>query len=135
VIEARRGEVYATLYYQQSGQLQEQIPGMVMAPEALCALIKDRTLFLGSGVQSYGATFVAMLGDRAVCMDTGVEEVGLAVSLARVAQTRLQAVPAGATPLPKPLYIRPVDARLPRQAVKENNSSSLRWSAPLEEQG
>jgi tRNA threonylcarbamoyladenosine biosynthesis protein TsaB len=78
VIEARRGEVYAALYYQQGGQVQEQIPGMVVAQKR-CALLEDRTLFLGSGVQLYGATFQALLGDRAVCMDTGVEEVGLAV--------------------------------------------------------
>ena len=135
VIEARRGEVYAALYYQQGGQVQEQIPGMVVAPEALCALLEDRTLFLGSGVKLYGTTFLALLGDQAVCMDTGVEEVGLAVSLARVAQSRLLAAPAGAAPIPKPLYIRPADARLPRHATQENKSSSLHWNAPLEERG
>jgi tRNA threonylcarbamoyladenosine biosynthesis protein TsaB len=135
VIEARRGEVYAALYYQQGGQVQERIPGMVVAPEALCALLEDRTLFLGSGVKLYGATFLALLGDRAVCMDTGLEEVGLAVSLARVAQSRLQAAPAEVAPIPKPLYIRPADARLPRHAAQENKSSSLHWSAPLEERG
>jgi tRNA threonylcarbamoyladenosine biosynthesis protein TsaB len=135
VIEARRGEVYAALYSQRSGQVWEQLPAMVIAPEALCALLEDRTLFLGSGVKLYGATFRTLLGDRAVCMDTGVEEVGLAVSLARVAQSRLQAAPVEAAPLLKPLYIRPADARLPRHAVQENKSSSLHWSAPLEERG
>jgi tRNA threonylcarbamoyladenosine biosynthesis protein TsaB len=117
VIEARRGEVYAALYVRQGDRVQEQIPGMVVAPEALCALITERTLFLGSGVQPYGATFRAALGDRAVCMDTGVEEVGLAVSVARVGQARLQAAPAGETLIPKPLYIRAADARLPRHAI------------------
>jgi tRNA threonylcarbamoyladenosine biosynthesis protein TsaB len=130
VIEAHRGEVYAALYSRQGGQVQEQLPGMVVAPEALCALIEDRTLFLGSGVKRYGATFVAALGDRAVCMDTGVEEVGLAVSLARVGQARLQAAPAGIEPFPTPLYIRPAEAQLPRHTAPEATMFAPPWSAP-----
>jgi tRNA threonylcarbamoyladenosine biosynthesis protein TsaB len=132
VIEARRGEVYAALYSQQRGQVQEQLPGMVVAPEALCALIEERTLFLGSGVKRYGATFLAALGDRAVCMDTGVEEVGLAVSLAHRGQARLQAAQAGKEPFPTPLYIRPAEARLPRHTAREATISAPPWSAPLE---
>jgi tRNA threonylcarbamoyladenosine biosynthesis protein TsaB len=119
-IEARRGEVYAALYYRQGSQVQERIPGMVVTPEALCRLIEDRTLFLGSGVKLYGATFLSTLGDRAVCVDTGMEEAGLAISLARVGQSRLQAAHAGEEPIPRPLYIRPADARLPRHAAQEN---------------
>jgi tRNA threonylcarbamoyladenosine biosynthesis protein TsaB len=124
VIEARRGEVYAALYHRQGAQVQERIPGMVVTPEALCKLIQGRTLFLGSGVKLYSATFLSMLGDRAVCMDTGVEEVGLAISLARVGQARLQAAHAEEGSSPRPLYIRPADARLPRHAAQENPVSS-----------
>jgi hypothetical protein len=97
---------------------------MVVTPEALCRLIEDRTLFLGSGVKLYGATFLSTLGNRAVCMDTGVEEVGVAISLAQLGQSRLQATHTGNEPIPRPLYIRPADARLPRHAVKENPVSS-----------
>ena len=124
VIEARRGEVYAALYSRQGDQIQERLPGMVVTPEALCKMIEDRTLFLGSGVKLYGATLLSTLGDRAVCMDTGVEEVGLAISLARVGQARLQAAHAGEGSSPRPLYIRPADARLPRHAAQENPVSS-----------
>jgi tRNA threonylcarbamoyladenosine biosynthesis protein TsaB len=130
VIDARRGEVYAALYSRQGGQVQARIPGMVVAPEALCALIEDRTLFLGSGAQLYQATFLTMLGDRAVCMDTGIEEVGLAVGLARVAQARLQTAYGGDAPLPTPLYIRPADAHLPHHIAQGDQNSSLHWRAP-----
>lgn len=136
VIEARRDEVYAALYCQRGGQVQEQLPGMVVAPDALCALIEERmeerTLFLGSGVKRYGATFLAALGDQAVCMDAGVEEVGLAVSLARVGQARLLAAQAGQEPFPTPLYIRPAEARLPRHTAQEATMSAPPWSAPPE---
>lgn len=114
VLEARKGEVYAAFYRQHGRELQQMVPGMVIAPEALCALVEERTLFLGSGVRSYGTVFAATLGAWAVCRDTGVEEIGLAASLARLGEAHLR-VAASETVLPlRPLYIRPADARLPR---------------------
>jgi tRNA threonylcarbamoyladenosine biosynthesis protein TsaB len=117
LLEARKGEVYAAMYHQQDRGLQEVIPGLVVTPEALCSLVTERTLFLGSGAKVYGALLATMLGDRAVCVTTGMEEVGLAVSMARVGQTRLRAAGAAVLPFPRPLYVRNADARLPRHAT------------------
>jgi tRNA threonylcarbamoyladenosine biosynthesis protein TsaB len=117
VLEARKGEVYAAMYRQQDRGLQEVMPGLVVTPEALCSLVTERTLFLGSGAKVYGATLAAMLGDRAVCVDTGMEEVGLAVSMARVGQRRLRAAGSAVLPFPRPFYVRNADARLPRHAA------------------
>jgi tRNA threonylcarbamoyladenosine biosynthesis protein TsaB len=117
MLEARKDEVYAAMYCQQDRRLQEVIPGLVVTPEALCSLVTERTLFLGSGARVYGALLAAMLGDRAVCANTGVEEVGLAVSMARVGQARLRAAGSAVLPFPRPLYIRHADARLPRHAA------------------
>jgi tRNA threonylcarbamoyladenosine biosynthesis protein TsaB len=117
VLEARKGEVYAAMYRQQDRVLQEVIPGLVVTPEALCSLVTERTLFLGRGAKVYGAMLAAMLGDRAVCVNTGMEEVGLAVSMARVGQTRLRAAGSAVVPFPRPFYIRNADARLPRHAA------------------
>jgi tRNA threonylcarbamoyladenosine biosynthesis protein TsaB len=114
VLEARRGEVYAAFYRQQDGVLQQQTPGMVVTPEVLCAQVTERTLFLGSGVPAYRDAFMAALGERAICRETGLEEVGLAVSLARVGGVRLRAAAHEMLPVPRPLYIRAADARLPR---------------------
>ena len=52
VLEARRGEVYAALYCRQEATVREVMPGMVTTPDALCTLVTERTLFLGSGVRS-----------------------------------------------------------------------------------
>ena len=114
VLEARRGEVYAAFYRQQGGVIQQQTPGMVLTPGALCAQVTERTLFLGSGVPVYQEELVAILGDWALCRDTGVEEVGLAVSLARLGGVRIRATAPEMLPVPQPLYIRAADARLPR---------------------
>jgi tRNA threonylcarbamoyladenosine biosynthesis protein TsaB len=122
VLEARKGEIYAAFYQRQGQMLRQTSPGMVLKPDDLCALVTERTLFLGSGVQAYAAQFAAVLGERAVCRRTGVEEAGLAICLARFGYTRLRAgVSASSAPL-EPLYIRPADARLPchiDQAVAE----------------
>lgn len=118
VLEARKGEVYAALYHHQDHQYRQVMPEMVVTPEDLCTLIAERTLILGSGTQAYGAVFTAALGDRAICVNLGVEEVGMAVSVARVGQARLERAGGGAMPSPEPLYIRPADARLPRYTVQ-----------------
>jgi tRNA threonylcarbamoyladenosine biosynthesis protein TsaB len=113
VLEARRGEVYAALYRRQGSVVHETTPGMVMTPEALCALITERTLFLGSGMQTYRTVLTTILGERAVCVEVGGIETGIAAAIARLGCTRLGEPDAtGWTPL-TPLYIRPADARLP----------------------
>jgi tRNA threonylcarbamoyladenosine biosynthesis protein TsaB len=117
VLEARKGEVYAALYHQANHQLQQRMPGMVVPPERVCTLITERTLFLGSGVKAYGALFTATLGAWAVCVHSGIEDSGVAVSLARVGEARLEQGGSGELLPPVPLYIRPADARLPRQAT------------------
>ena len=122
VLEARKGEVYAAFYRRQGQVVRQTSSGMVLKPEDLCALVTERTLFLGSGVGAYGVTFASMLGEQAICRRTGMEEAGLAICLARLGDTHLRtgaAVPS--TPL-APLYIRPADARLPphlERAVEE----------------
>lgn len=113
VLEARKGEVYAAFYCRQGQVVRQTSPGMVIKPEALCALVTEPTLFLGSGVHAYAATFASMLGDQAVCRSTGMEEAGLAICLARLGDTHLR-TGASATLMPlTPLYIRPADARIP----------------------
>lgn len=113
VIEARRGEVYAAFYRRQGCQVSETAPGMVVTPDTLCTLVQERTLFLGSGVQSCGELLASRLGERAVCRDLG-SDFALAANVARLGCER------SATTAPDdgyrltPIYIRPADARLPR---------------------
>ena len=116
VLEARRGEVYAALYQRQGAAMHATTPGMVTTPETLCTLVTERTLFVGSGVRTYGALFTATLGAQAVCLESGLEG-GLAASVARVGHERLGAATPTAWPALTPLYIRAADARLPRHVM------------------
>jgi tRNA threonylcarbamoyladenosine biosynthesis protein TsaB len=116
ILEARRGEVYAAFYSQQEAMVREIIPGAVTTPDALCTLVTERTLFLGSGVRVYRALLAATLGAHAVCLENVVEGE-LAASVARLGQARLQPASTAARQTLTPLYIRSADARLPRYPV------------------
>lgn len=113
VLDARRGEVYAACYRCHGTTVHETMPGTVLTPEALCAEMRERTLFLGSGVRTYGALFAATLGPQAVCLEM-MTEGAMAVHVARVGQQRLRDADPAVQPRLTPLYIRAADARLPR---------------------
>ena len=125
VLEARRGEVYAAFYCRQGAAVREIMPGMVTTPDALCTLVTERTLFLGSGVRVYKALLAATLGAHAVCLENVVEGE-LAASVARLGQARLQRAGTAARQTLTPLYIRAADARLPRYPVTGAALSSPR---------
>jgi tRNA threonylcarbamoyladenosine biosynthesis protein TsaB len=116
VLEARRGEVYAAFYGRQGTTICETMPGMVTTPDALCTLVTERTLFVGSGARAYGGRFAATLGAQAVCLEN-VLEGELAASVARLGQAYLHDASLVPRPALKPLYIRAADARLPRHPV------------------
>jgi tRNA threonylcarbamoyladenosine biosynthesis protein TsaB len=122
VLEARRGEVYAAFYRCHGETAEEIMPGRVVTPATLCALVQERTLFLGSGVAVYGSQFRAVLGDRAICIKIVEAEMGLAATVARCGQVHLHGGGFAALPMPQPLYIRPADARLPRVAANAAES-------------
>ena len=113
IIEARRGEVYAAFYHRQDRQAYETVPGMAVTPDMLCTLVQERTLFLGSGVQSYGELLASKLGQQAVCRDLG-SDFALAANVARLGCERLATVTCEDGYRLTPIYIRPADARLPQ---------------------
>ena len=116
VLEARRGEVYAAFYCRQDATVREITPGMVTTPDALCTLVTERTLFLGSGARVYRAFLTATLGAHAVCLENVVEGE-LAASVARLGQARLPHASTAARQTLTPLYIRAADAPLPRYSM------------------
>jgi len=122
--------VYAALYHRENTTMHETVPGMVTTPEALCTLVTERTLFVGSGVRLYAPFFTARLGAQAICLERFAEGT-LAASVAQLGQARLgTSGPPGSTVL-KPLYIRAADARLPRHPpiVAEHASPSEETAA------
>lgn len=125
VINARKGEVYAALYRRDGEQIHEEHAGIVVAPEVLCTLVQERTLFLGSGVDVYGGTFATCLGERAVCVNTHMAEPGLAAAVAQVGYRCFHTDGAESFSVPQPLYVRSADARMPRVAANAAAGLSL----------
>jgi tRNA threonylcarbamoyladenosine biosynthesis protein TsaB len=112
-IEARRGEVYAAFYRRHDGQINETMAGMAVTPDALCSLVKEHTLFLGSGVATYSGLLASRLGGLAVCRDLG-SDFALAANVAGLGRERLAACTPNNGCRLTPIYIRAADARLPR---------------------
>ena len=131
VLEARRGEVYAAFYSRQDTAVREIMSGMVTTPDALCTLVTERTLFLGSGVRVYRTLLTATLGAQAVCLES-VAEGELAASVARLGQARLHHASMVAWQPLTPLYIRAADARLPRYPVTGADDSLPRVTTESE---
>ncbi len=132
VVQARKGEVYAAIYHAggegDQWTVTEKMPGMVVKPDDLCALIHERTLLLGSGVTAYRSVLTAALRSDAICLDLVEASTGLAASVARWGAARVQ---KEEEPLQvQPFYIRPADARLPRIAANAAGVTSGAAAAP-----
>lgn len=127
VLEAHRGEVYAAIYRREGTRLYETTPGMVLSPDALCTLLPEQTLLLGHGARAHGARFTALLGTRAVYVDSAPEG-GLAASVAQRGVLALQTPPPAGWPPLRPLYIRAADARLPRYPAVVGQAAAQAFS-------
>lgn len=56
LLDARKKQVYAALYQYRAGEILEKLtPDMALTPQELCGWIYDPVIFLGDGVESYGA--------------------------------------------------------------------------------
>ena len=55
VLDARKHEVYAALFRHETEGLRRITEDAALAPDDLCRLIRNPTLFLGEGVATYGA--------------------------------------------------------------------------------
>jgi len=53
VIDARKGEVFASLFRSHNGELERIMEDIVISPEGLVEIIKDNTIFVGDGALLY----------------------------------------------------------------------------------
>jgi tRNA threonylcarbamoyladenosine biosynthesis protein TsaB len=56
VLDARKGEIYTALFHRdQTGQLKRESPDLVVAPQEFFTQLEGACLFLGDGLERYGA--------------------------------------------------------------------------------
>lgn len=114
VLDARKGEVYAALYQRgRSPDLERVTPYLVVKPQHLVALIKERTVLVGDGLIRYGDYLAAELGDRMVRAPAHLNAIH-GTSIAWLAMARLQRGLTENVSACVPLYVRPSEAELKR---------------------
>ena len=64
VLDARKKEVYTALFKFEGPRLKRVSDDLAITAEALCKIISETTIFIGSGLDTYGEYFSEKLGDR-----------------------------------------------------------------------
>ena len=66
ILDAKKQEVYAAVFKGGQGAKEKIISDMVVNPKELCRLIRNKTVFLGSGLEVYQELIEALLGELAI---------------------------------------------------------------------
>ncbi len=113
VLDARKQEVYAALFRYEGPGLVRLMEDSALAPEALCARIGRRTIFLGDGLAVYGELFRNLLGERLVVPppESRGARPACVAELGRQRLLRGERAPADSL---VPRYLRPSEAELRR---------------------
>ena len=109
VLDARKDEVYCSLYHWDGGAMRRQLDYLALAPEALAARLTEPTILLGDGAHAIASRHARLAPPhRRMPSAAAVGVLGLA---------RFRAgdiVSAGEL---SPFYLRPLEAELKRRAV------------------
>jgi tRNA threonylcarbamoyladenosine biosynthesis protein TsaB len=114
VLDARKQEVYAALFRHEPEGLRRTMDDAAMAPEDLCRLIRNPTLFLGDGVDAYAALFRERLGER-MLLPPLASRGARPASVAELGRRRLLRGERDAPDSLVPRYLRPSEAELRRR--------------------
>ena len=112
ILDARKREVYAALFHRnRSGDLTAILPARVSTLNAVLTQISAPCLFLGDGVETYGAAIREYCGMRAQLLPFSTHHPRGAV-VAKLAWARLSRGESDDVATLVPLYIRPPEAVL-----------------------
>lgn len=114
VLDARKQEVYAAVFRHEPEGLRRLTDDAALAPEDLCRLIRNRTLFLGDGVDAYAALFRERLGDKMLLAPLASRGPRPAC-VAELGRRRLVRGDRDAPDWLVPRYLRPSEAELRRR--------------------
>lgn len=64
ILDAKKKEVYTACFREIDGTLKRLTPDRAVAPDQLCREIKEPTVFIGNGLDSYGDLLVSRLGNN-----------------------------------------------------------------------
>lgn len=116
VLDARKQEVYAAVFRHEPGGLCRVTEDAALAPEDLCRVIRKPTLFLGDGVEPYGALLREQLGDK-MLLPPLANRGARPACVAELGRQRLLRGERDAPDALVPRYLRPSEAELRRRHV------------------
>lgn len=115
ILDAKKGELYTSLFHWEGGRMVRDWEYLALTPEDLCSRLSGSVIFVGDGVGAFGDLLGRALGSRAKLAPPGRRHP----SAACVAQLGHDRLLSGETVEPArltPLYIRPSEAELKRRA-------------------
>jgi tRNA threonylcarbamoyladenosine biosynthesis protein TsaB len=114
VLDARKQEVYAALFRHEADGLRRITGDAALAPEELCRLIRNPTLFLGDGIRPYDKIFRERLGDK-MLLPPLASRGPRPACVAELGRQRLLRGERDAPDTLVPRYLRPSEAELRRR--------------------
>jgi tRNA threonylcarbamoyladenosine biosynthesis protein TsaB len=119
ILDARKKEVYAGLFYRRAHELERVCDDAVESPERTIEKVltsaKGRPcLFIGDGLRSYAETIEGALGEQAI-LTLGNHYRSTASAIARLGATRFVNCGPDSLEFLAPLYLRPSEAELHRR--------------------
>lgn len=115
ILDAKKGELYTSLFHWDGGRMVRDWEYLALTPEDLCSRLSGSVIFVGDGVGAFGDLLRRALGVRAKLAPPG-RRLPSAACVAQLGHDRLL---SGETVEPArltPLYIRPSEAELKRRA-------------------
>lgn len=121
MIDARKNEVYQALYDFDEGRCITLKPPRAVGEDHLCDNIKDKTVFVGSGVRVFGHVIQKKLGNLALFPQPGFDQIR-SRNICAIAEKRLLNGTENETVTLTPTYIRKSDAELNLQILGKASS-------------
>ena len=89
ILDARKKEVYTASFHGNGDVLERLTPDRALTPSQLCQEIKEPTIFIGTGLDSYSSFLISQLGSKCIqtknkCTDT------IAACAARLAENSFE---------------------------------------------
>lgn len=89
ILDARKKEVYCAFFRYEENRIVRSTPDKAMSPDELCSAVSEPTVFLGSGLETYGEFFFDKLGPRFINNSKAIER-SVAASTALLARSQLK---------------------------------------------
>src|SRR3989338_8997793 len=111
ILDAKKGEVYASIYKYEEGKIKKITDDMAINPEKLCQKFNEPVIFFGEGIKQYGDFIKNKLNGLAYFYDDA-QKNSVAASIALLGGKKIERGDIEDSTLLKPRYIRRSEAEI-----------------------